>query len=141
MVHGHHDGKHGGSAGVSRFDERCVRALAQRNRLFEMAGPPCGLSEVLKIVPGELPVLVRLPQELVHIAPCMPACGFSAGFEGVVDDLRHWPVTLYAGSARIKDAEALAGAFDQFNSEAVHRRKSNHGGVTPNPAERRRGLA
>jgi len=54
-----------------------------------VAGPPRGLGEVLEVFCGERAVFVRIPEELVGLAPGVPARGFPPCLERVVDDLGH----------------------------------------------------
>src|SRR6185295_15013352 len=77
------------TARLARLDIGGVCALAEVDCLVEVARPPGGLCELLQIFCPEQTILVRLPEQLVGIAPGASAGGVPPRFERIVENLAH----------------------------------------------------
>jgi hypothetical protein len=89
VVAGDHHREESRPARLAGLDVGGVRALAEVDRLVEVARPPGGLGELLQILSPEQTILVRLPEQLVGIAPGVSAGGVPPRFERVVENLAH----------------------------------------------------
>ena len=87
---------------------RRVGPLAQRDRLFEVAGEPRGLGEVLEVFRTE-PAVVRAAEGLVRVAPSVAPRGFPAAFERVADDLSHGVTRLYVRAIEMMELRRSPG--------------------------------